>query len=81
MRWRKMKVNPRSAGGLIHIRHGGGGVGWGWGSNWPHVLTQKLREIKRRRKKRSIALNDYFRKYFSHLFAQVNIEVTRGHQR
>ena len=34
-----------------------------------------------RRKKRSIALNEYFRKYFSHFFAQVNIEVTIGHQR
>ena len=34
-----------------------------------------------RGKKRSIALNEYIRKCLSRVFAQVNIEVTRGHQR
>ena len=29
---------------------------------------------------RSIALNNYFRKYFIHCFAQANIEVIRGQQ-
>ena len=60
-----MEFNQRLGGGLNHLRPGGGG----WGrSKWPHLLTKKLRGIERRRKKVSIALNEYIRKcsvYFS----------------
>ena len=59
-KWIKCKkaLNPRSSGGLSHLRHGGG-----WGAKWPHLL-QKVRGIKRRRNNFLIALNEYFRKYF-----------------
>ena len=56
------RVNPRPGGGLSHLRPGGGG------SFWPRDLTQKLRRIERRGKKRSIALNEYNRKCFTHFF-------------
>ena len=69
----KGEINPRPDVGLSHIRPEGG-------SKWPHFLTQKLRGIERHGKNRSIALNEYLRKHFQHFFAQVNIEVTRGHQ-
>ena len=48
------------------------GLFWWGGAFWPRDLTQKLRGIERREKKRSIALNKYNRKYFRHFFAQVN---------
>ena len=41
----------------------------------------KTKRGRKEREKRSNALNDYIPMYFSHFFAQVNIEVNRGHQR
>ena len=55
----------------------------GGGSKWPRDLIEKLLGIERRGKKRSMVLDEYNRKCFSHFslrFAQVNIEVIRGHQ-
>ena len=66
-------VNPRPGGGLSHLRHGRG----------VKITTPPNSKTKRDRKgreKRSIALDEYFRKYYGHFFVQVNIEVTRGHQ-
>ena len=56
------------------------GVWWGVGSKWPHLLTQKLRGIERLGKKRSVALDEYFRKHLRRFSVQVKTEVTRGHQ-
>ena len=64
-------VNPRP--GLSHLRPGVCVWGGRGGSKWPRDLTQKLRGMEMRGKKRSIALNEYNRKCFSHFFARVNI--------
>ena len=69
-------VNPRPGGGLSHLRHGGGG-----GPKWPPPLTRKLRKLEGRAIRRSTALSEPVRSHFGHFFAQVNIEVSRGHQR
>ena len=41
----------------------------------------KTKRDRKAREKRSIALNEYIRKYLGQYFARVNIEVTRGRQR
>ena len=66
-------VNPRPVGGLSHLRHGGG-------QNDP-PLTGKLGKLEVRVIRRSTALSEPVRSHFNHFFAQVNIEVSRGHQR
>ena len=68
------QFNPRPGGGLSHLRHGGGG-------KMTTPPNSKTKRDRKARKKRSIALNEYNRKYFSHFFAKVNIDVIRGHQR
>ena len=67
--------NPRPGGGLSHLRHGGGG-----GKMTP-PLTRKLGKLEGRAIRRSTALSEPVRSHFGHFFAQVNIEVSRGHQR
>ena len=70
-------VNPRPGGGLSHLRHGGGG-----GQNDPPPpLTLKLGKLEGRAIRRSTALSEPVRSHFGHFFAQVNIEVSRGHRR
>ena len=70
-------INPRPGGGLSHLRHGGGGGG----QNDPPPLTRKLGKLEGRAIRRSTALSEPVRSHFGHFFAQVNIEVSRGHQR
>ena len=68
---------PRPGGGLSHLRHGGGG-----GPKCPPPpLTRKLGKLEGRAIRRSTALSEPVRRHFGHFFAQVNIEVSRGHQR
>ena len=69
-------LNPRPGGGLSHLRHGGGG-----GAKMTPPLTRKLGKIEGRTIRRSTGLSDPVRSHFGHFFAQVNIEVSRGHQR
>ena len=71
----RARVNPRPGGGLSHLRHGGGG------QNDPPPLTRKLGKLEGRAMRRSTALSEPVRSHFGHFFAQVNIEVSRGHQR
>ena len=71
----RARVNPRPGGGLSHLRHGGGG-----GKMTP-PLTRKLGKLEGRAIRRSTALSYPIRSHFGHFFAQVNIEVSRGHQR
>ena len=68
-------LNPRPGGGLSHLRHGGRG-----GQNDP-PLTRKLGKLEGRAIRQSTALSEPVRSHFGHFFAQVNIEVSRGHQR
>ena len=56
-------LNPRPGGGLSHLRPGEGA-----GGNNDHTSESKLRGIGRPGKKRWIALDEYFRKYFDHFF-------------
>ena len=44
-------------------------------------LTRKLGKLEGRAIRRSTALSEPVRSHFGHFFAQVNIEVSRGHQR
>ena len=44
-------------------------------------LTQKLGKLENRAIRRSTALSEPVRSHFGHFFAQMNIEVSRGHQR
>ena len=55
-------------------------VGGGGGQNDPR-LTRKLGKLEGRAIRRSKALSEPIRSHFSHFLAQVNIEVSRGHQR
>ena len=48
---RRIRVNPRTAGGLSHLRTAGGGI------YVPPRLTRKLRNASTSRKKHSIGLN------------------------
>ena len=68
-------LNPRPGGGLSHLRHGGGGA------KMTPPLTRKLGKLEGRAIQRSTALSEPVRSHFGHFFAQVNIEVSRGHQR
>ena len=52
----------------------------GGGGKMTTRLNSKTKRNRKAQKKRSIALNEYNLKCVSHIFAQVNIEVTRGHQ-
>ena len=52
----------------------------GGGPKWPS-LTRKLGKLEGRAMRRSTALSEPVRIHFGHFFAQVNIEVSRGHQR
>ena len=55
---------------------------WGAGGNDPPPpLTRKLGKLEGRAIRRSTALSEPVRSQFGHFFAQVNIEVSRGHQR
>ena len=54
--------------------------GGGGGQNGPR-LTRKLGKLEGRAIRRSKALSEPIRSHFSHFFVQVNIEVSRGHQR
>ena len=72
----KPNVNPRPGGGLSHLRHGGGG-----GGKMTLPLTRKLGKLEGRAIRRSTALSEPVRSHLGHFFAQVNIEVSRGHQR
>ena len=65
------RVNLRSDGGLSHLHPGGGG-----GSNWPHLLTQKLRHGKSVR----FLWISTFESVSVISFAQGNNEVTWGLQ-
>ena len=47
----------------------------------PPPLTRKLGKLEGRAIRRSTALSEPVRSRFGHFFAQVNIEVSRGHQR
>ena len=47
----------------------------------PSPLTRKLGKLEGRAIRRSTALSEPVRSHFGHFFAQVNIEVSRGHQR
>ena len=67
-------LNPRPGGGLSHLRHGGG-------AKMTPPLTRKLGKLEGRAIRRSRALSEPVRSHFGHFFAQVNIEVSRGHQR
>ena len=53
----------------------------GGGQNDPPPLTRKLGKLEGRAIRRSTALSEPVRSHFGHFFAQVNIEVSRGHQR
>ena len=53
----------------------------GGGPKWPPPLTRKLGKLEGRAIRRSTALSEPVRSHFGHFFAQVNIEVSRGHQR
>ena len=53
----------------------------GGGPKWPPPLTRKLGKLEGRAIRRSTALSEPIRSHFGHFFAQVNIEVSRGHQR
>ena len=44
-------------------------------------LTKKLGKLEGRAIRRSTALSEPVRSHFGHFFAQVNIEVSRGHQK
>ena len=44
-------------------------------------LTRKLEKLEGRAIRRSTALSEPVRSHFGPFFAQVNIEVSRGHQR
>ena len=44
-------------------------------------LTRKLGKLEGRAIRRSTSLSEPVRSHFGHFFAQVNIEVSRGHQR
>ena len=66
-------INPRPGGGLGHLRHGR------VGAKMTPPLTRKLGKLEGRAVRRSTALSEPI--FFGHFFAQVNIEVTRGHQR
>ena len=44
-------------------------------------LTRKLGKLEGREIRRSTALSEPVRSHFGNFFAQVNIEVSRGHQR
>ena len=52
----------------------------GGGQNDP-PLTRKLGKLEGREIRRSTALSEPVRSHFGHFFAQVNFEVSRGHQR
>ena len=47
----------------------------------PPPLTRKLGKLEGREIRRSTDLSEPVRSHFGHFFAQVNIEVSRGHQR
>ena len=47
----------------------------------PPPLTRKLGKLEGRAIRRSTALSEPVRSHFGHFFAQVNIEVSTGHQR
>ena len=53
----------------------------GGGASIRSHLTRLLGVVARNGKRRSKARQKSFPDYFSQVFAQVNIEVTRGHQR
>ena len=53
----------------------------GGGQNDPPPLTRKLGKLEGRAIRRSTALSEPVRSHFGHFFAQVNIEVSRGHQK
>ena len=55
-------------------------VGGGGGQNDP-PSNSKTRKARRPTIRRSTALSEPVRSHFGHFFAQVNIEVSRGHQR
>ena len=55
-------------------------VGGGGGKMTP-PLTRKLGKLEGRAIQRSTALSEPVRSHFGNFFAQVNIEVSRGHQR
>ena len=65
-------INPCPGCGLSHLRHGGG-------QNDP-PLTKTLGKLGGWAIRRSTALSEPVRSQFDHFFAQVNIEVSRGHQ-
>ena len=54
---------------------------WGGAKMTPPPLTRKLEKLEGRAIRRSTALSEPVRSHFGHFFAQVNIEVSRGHQR
>ena len=54
----------------------------GGGENDPPPLTRKLGKLEGGAIRRSTALSEPVRSHFGHFFfAEVNIEVSRGHQR
>ena len=55
-------------------------VGGGGQNDPPPLLTRKLGKLVGRAIRRSTALSEPVRSHFGHFFAQVNIEVSRGHQ-
>ena len=53
----------------------------GGGAKMTTPLTRKLGKLEGRAIRRSTALSEPVRSHFGHFFAQVNIEVSRGHHR
>ena len=53
----------------------------GGGQNDPPPLTRKLEKLEGRAIRRSTALSEPVRSHFGQFFAQVKIEVSRGHQK
>ena len=68
-----LSFNPRTAGGLSHLRTAGGG-----GRMTASQRTRKLRKIAISGKRRWIGRGKFYKKDLDHFFDQVKFEVTGG---
>ena len=67
-------LNPRTAGGLSHLRTAGGGGGW----PPPPKRTRKLRKIATSGKRRWIGCGKFCKKYWDHFLIRSNLR-SEGH--
>ena len=65
---RLQSLNPRTAGGLSHLRTAGGGA-----DDRPPQITRKLRKIATSGKGRWIGRGKFYKKYLRHFLIRSNL--------